>query len=219
MIASPILGRGPVAKPGYPFIAVAGGITLIFWVLNWGLWAALGLVVTALLLNFFRNPQRDVPISDLAAIVSPADGKVVLTDEVQEPEFLSGPARRVAIFMNIFDVHVNRAPVAGRVVASRHRAGKFLAAYKAEVDRVNEKQAILWETAAGPRVLTVQIAGMLARRIVPAVKEGDVLAKGARFGMICFGSRVDLYLPVNCGIIVKVGDRVKAGESVVARWS
>jgi phosphatidylserine decarboxylase len=171
------------------------------------------------LLNFFRNPQRDVPASDLAAIVSPADGKVILTDEVQELEFLGSSARRVAIFMNIFDVHVNRAPVAGRVVTSRHRAGKFLAAFKEEAEKTNEQQAILWETAAGPRVLTVQIAGLLARRIVPAVQEEDVVAKGAPFGMICFGSRVDLYLPQNCDIMVRVGDRVKAGESIVARWS
>ena len=219
MSASHILGRGPVAKPGYLFIAVAGGLTLIFWLLHWGLLATLGLVVTALLLNFFRNPPRDVPVSDLAAIVSPADGKVVLTDEVQESEFLGGPALRVAVFMNIFDVHVNRAPVAGRVVAMRHRPGKFLAANKAEADRVNEQQAILWETTTGSRVLTVQIAGLLARRIVPAVKEGDVLARGARFGMICFGSRVDLYLPLNCDILAKVGNRVRAGESIVARWS
>ena len=219
MSASHILGRGPVAKPGYLFIAVAAGLTLIFWLLHWGLLATVALVVTALLLNFFRNPERDVPLSDLAAIVSPADGKVVLIDEVQTPELLGAPARRIAIFMNIFDVHVNRAPVAGRVVASRHRPGKFLAAYKQDADQVNEQQAILWETPAGPRVLTVQIAGLLARRIVPAVTEGDVLPKGGRFGMICFGSRVDLYLPQDCAIIAKVGDRVRAGESIVARWS
>jgi phosphatidylserine decarboxylase len=219
MSASEILGRGPLAKPGYPFIAVAGGLTLLFWVLHWGLLATLGLVVTALLLNFFRNPQREVPASDLAAIVAPADGKVILTDEVQEQEFVGGSYRRVAIFMNIFDVHVNRAPVEGRVVASRHRDGRFLAAYKQEADQVNEQQAILWETPAGHRVLTVQIAGLLARRIVPAVSEGDILPKGGRIGMICFGSRVDLYLPQNCDIIAKVGDRVRAGESIVARWS
>lgn len=219
MSAFEILGRGPVAKPGYPFIALAGGLTLVFWLLNWGLPATLSLVVTALLLNFFRNPHRDVPASDLAAIVSPADGKVILTDVVQEAEFLGASARRVAIFMNVFDVHVNRAPVAGRVVASRHRDGQFLAANKPGADRVNEQQAMVWETPAGHRVLTVQIAGLLARRIVPAVKEGDVLAKGAPFGMICFGSRVDLYLPQDCAIIARVGDRVKAGESILARWS
>jgi len=218
MSASRILGRGPVAAPGYPLIGVAGGLTLVLYFLNWELLAFLSLVVTAFFLNFFRNPQREVP-SDLATIVSPADGKVILTDEVQELEFLGAPARRVAIFMNIFDVHVNRAPVAGRVVDSRHRDGRFLAAFKEEAEQSNEQQAILWETVAGPRVLTVQIAGLLARRIVPAVTAGDVLAKGAPFGMICFGSRVDLYLPQNCDIMVRVGDRVKAGESIVARWS
>ena len=218
MSASRILGRGPVAAPGYPFIGVAGGLTLVLYFLNWELLAFLSLVVTAFFLNFFRNPQREVP-SDLATIVSPADGKVILTDEVQELEFLGAPARRVAIFMNIFDVHVNRAPLAGRVVDSRHYDGRFLAAFKEEAEQSNEQQAILWETVAGPRVLTVQIAGLLARRIVPAVTAGDVLAKGAPFGIICFGSRVDLYLPQNCDIMVRVGDRVKAGESIVARWS
>jgi phosphatidylserine decarboxylase len=218
MNSSRVLGRGLVAAPGYPFIVAAGGLSLALWLLDWGLAAFLGLTVTALLLNFFRNPDRDIP-TDLAAIVSPADGKVVRVDDVQEGEFLRGPARRVAIFMNVFDVHVNRAPVAGRVVASRHRPGKFLAAFKEEVERVNEQQATLWETPAGERVLTVQIAGLLARRIVPAVSEGEVLPKGGPFGMICFGSRVDLYLPRNCAILVKVGDRVRAGESIVGRWS
>jgi phosphatidylserine decarboxylase len=218
MNSSRVLGRGLVAAPGYPFIAAAGGLTLALWLLDWGLAAFVGLTVTALLLNFFRNPVRDIP-TDLAAIVSPADGKVVRVDEVEEGEFLQAPARRVAIFMNVFDVHVNRAPVAGRVVASRHRPGKFLAAFKEEVERVNEQQATLWETPAGERVLTVQIAGLLARRIVEAVSEGEVLPKGGPFGMICFGSRVDLYLPRNCAILVKVGDRVRAGESIVGRWS
>ncbi len=218
MSATSPLGGGPVAAPGYPFIGAALGLTLVFWLLDWGFPASLSLIGAAFLLNFFRNPQRRSP-PDLAAIVSPADGKVVRVDEVQDQEFLQAPARRVAVFMNIFDVHVNRAPVAGRVVACRHRPGRFLAAFKEEADRVNEQYAVLWETPAGARVLTVQIAGLLARRIVPAVSEGEVLPKGAPFGMICFGSRVDLYLPRNCDILVKVGDRVKAGESLIGRWT
>ena len=218
MSPTTVLGRGPLAAPGYPFIAAFGGLTLVFWLLNWGLLASLGMLATIFLLYFFRNPERTIP-ADLAAIVSPADGKVILVDEVQENEFLLSPARRVAIFMNVFDVHVNRAPVAGRVVVSRHRAGRFLAAFKEEAPRMNEQHAVLWETPAGLKVLTVQIAGLLARRIVPACTEGDVLAKGAPFGMICFGSRVDLYIPRNCVIMVKVGDRVRAGESIVGRWS
>ncbi len=218
MSSSSVLGRGPLAAPGYPFILATGGLTLVFWLLNWGLLASLSMLATAFLLYFFRNPERTIP-TDLTAIVSPADGKVILVDEVSENEFLLSPSRRVAIFMNVFDVHVNRAPVAGRVVVSRHRPGRFLAAFKEEASRVNEQHTVLWETPAGLRVLTVQIAGLLARRIIPAFQEGDVLAKGAPFGIICFGSRVDLYMPRNCGIMVKVGDRVKAGESIVGRCS
>jgi phosphatidylserine decarboxylase len=212
-----VLGRGPLARPGYPFIAIALGLTLLFRAFNWGLAASLTFLAGLFLVYFFRNPGRTIP-ADPADIVSPADGKVILVDEVRENEFLHGPSRRVAIFMNVFDVHVNRAPVAGRVVLSRHRRGRFKAAFREEASRVNEQQAIVWETMAGPRVLTVQIAGLLARRIVPAVQEGDVLPKGAPMGMICFGSRVDLYLPRNCDIIIKLGDRVKAGASIIGRW-
>jgi len=218
MSASSVLGRGLVARPGYPFIGAALGLTLVFWLLGWGFLASLSFMAAAFFLNFFRNPKRLIP-ADPTVIVSPADGKVILTDEVQENEFLQGPARRVAIFMNVFDVHVNRAPVAGRVILSRHRPGRFLAAFKEEAARVNEQQVILWETPANQRVVTVQIAGLLARRIVPAVEEGSVVPKGGPMGMICFGSRVDLYLPRNCDIIVKIGDRVKAGASIIGRWS
>jgi phosphatidylserine decarboxylase len=218
MSSSSVLGRGPLAAPAYPFILVFAGLTLVFWLLNLGLLATVSMLATIFLLYFFRNPGRIIP-ADLTAIVSPADGKVILVDEVQENEFLKSPARRVAIFMNVFDVHVNRAPVAGRVVATHHRDGRFLAAFKEEASQVNEQQAVLWETPTGWRLLTVQIAGLLARRIVPAFTEGDVLAKGAPFGMICFGSRVDLYIPRNCVIMVRVGDRVRAGESIIGRCS
>jgi phosphatidylserine decarboxylase len=218
MSPSSVLGRGLVAKPGCPFIGAAFGLTLVFWLLGWGFMASLSFMAAVFFLNFFRNPKRPIP-ADPAAIVSPADGKVILTDEVQESEFLQGPARRVAIFMNVFDVHVNRAPVAGRVLLSRHRPGRFLAAFKEEAARVNEQQVILWETPANQRVVTVQIAGLLARRIIPAVEEGAVVPKGGPMGMICFGSRVDLYLPRDCDIIVKIGDRVQAGKSIIGRWS
>jgi phosphatidylserine decarboxylase len=218
MPSSSVLGRGFLAAPAYPFIFAFGGLTLAFWLLNLGLLASLSMLATLFLLYFFRNPSRTTP-ADLNAIVSPADGRVILVDEVQENEFLKSPARRVAIFMNVFDVHVNRAPVAGRILATRHRDGRFLAAFKEEASQVNEQQAVLWETPLGLRLLTVQIAGLLARRIVPAFAEGEVLAKGAPFGMICFGSRVDIYIPRNCVIIVKVGDRVRAGESIIGRCS
>ena len=218
MSSSSVLGRGPLATPAYPFILAFGGLTLAFWLLNWGLLASVSMLATLFLLYFFRNPGRTIP-ADLNAIVSPADGRIILVDEVQENEFLKSPARRVAIFMNVFDVHINRAPVAGRVLATRHRDGRFLAAFKEAASQVNEQQAVFWETPTGLRLLTVQIAGLLARRIVPAFAEGDVLAKGAPFGMICFGSRVDVYIPRNCVIIAKVGDRVRAGESIIGSCS
>jgi phosphatidylserine decarboxylase len=218
MSSSSVLGRGFLAAPAYPFILAFGGLTLAFWLLNLGLLASLSMLTTLFLLYFFRNPPRTTP-ADLNAIVSPADGRVILVDEVQENEFLKSPARRVAIFMNVFDVHINRAPVAGQVLATRHRDGRFLAAFKEEASQVNEQQAVLWETPLGLRLLTVQIAGLLARRIVPAFAEGDVMAKGAPFGMICFGSRVDIYIPRDCVIIAKVGDRVRAGESIIGRCS
>ena len=140
-------------------------------------------------------------------------------DEVEESEFLHGPARYVAIFMNVFDVHVNRSPVAAVVKEMRHRPGEYKVASRADAASRNEQQALMLENEAGRRVLVVQIAGLLARRIIGWVHPGQRLAKGERLGMICFGSRVDLYLPRDCHILVKVGDRLKAGSSIVGRWT
>jgi phosphatidylserine decarboxylase len=210
--------RGYIAAPGYPFILACGAAAVLAWLLSWSLTAGVWTLACLFLLYFFRDPERDVPPEE-AAIVSPADGKVIAVDEVQEEKFMRGPAKRVAIFMNVFDVHVNRAPVAGTVAATVHRDGRFLAAFKEEAARANEQQATLLETEQGRKVLMVQIAGLLARRIIFYGRPGDRLAKGERLGMICFGSRVDLYLPESCLITVKPGDRVKAGASLVARWT
>jgi len=207
---------GLIAAPGYPFIA-AGLVLILLGVLmgRAGL-AVLGVAAAGFFAYFFRDPERDIP-PDPQAIVAPADGKVILLDEVEEPQFLQAPARRLAIFMNVLDVHVNRAPVAGTVKALHHREGKFKAAFRQDAGALNEQQALVLE-AGGRRVLVVQIAGLLARRIVPFVKEGQRLVRGERLGMICFGSRVDLYLPREWQVTVKPGDRVKAGASVVGRW-
>ena len=209
--------RGVIATPGYPF--VLGGVILVLlgWALgSWPL-TLVGLAGGGFFAYFFRDPERVVPV-DPAAVVSPADGKVVILDEVREEEFLQAPAKRLAIFMNVFDVHINRAPVSGTVVEAKHRAGEYQAAYKAEAGWRNEQRATLLERQDGRRVLVVQIAGLLARRIVPFVQPGSQVVRGERLGMICFGSRVDLYLPPDCQILVKVGERVRAGSSVVARW-
>jgi len=211
------MGRGKIATQGYPFIGA--GLILIFLgalMARAGL-AVLGLGAAGFFAYFFRDPERDIP-PDPEAIVAPADGKVVLLDEVEESRFLQAPARRLAIFMNVLDVHVNRAPVAGTVKVLQHREGRFKAAFRQDAGWLNEQQALVLEDEAGRQVLVVQIAGLLARRIVPFVQEGQRLARGERLGMICFGSRVDLYLPRDCRVTVKKGDRVKAGASVVGRW-
>jgi phosphatidylserine decarboxylase len=209
--------RGYIAVQGYPLILA--GVVLVFLGLmgGWPWLAGLGVLSAGFFVYFFRDPEREIPLEP-GVIVSPADGLVVQVDEVPEPEFLQGAARRVAIFMNVFDVHVNRSPVAAVVTAMRHRAGEYKAASRRDAASRNEQQALVLENEAGRRILVVQIAGLLARRIIPFVKPGQHLARGERLGMICFGSRVDLYLPADGDIRVKVGDRVKAGSSIIGRW-
>jgi phosphatidylserine decarboxylase len=211
-------GRSLIAAPGYPFILVSLAAALLAWLVGWGFLAAVGGLAGLFFLYFFRDPERAIP-ADGADIVSPADGRVIRVDEVREEQFLQGAAKRVAIFMNVFDVHVNRAPVAGLVAAAEHTDGRFLAAFKDEAEKTNERQATLLTTDEGAQVLVVQIAGLLARRIVPFRSPGDRLNKGERFGMICFGSRVDIYLPTTCEVVVKKGDRLQAGASIVGRWT
>ena len=209
--------RSPIAAPGYRFILA--GVVLVFLgvVGGWPWLSALGLVSGGFFAYFFRDPERVIP-TEPGVIVSPADGLVIRVGEVEENEFLKSPARYVAIFMNVFDVHVNRSPVAGVVKEMRHRAGEYMAASRPDAASRNEQQALVLENSSGQRVLVVQIAGLLARRIIPFVKPGDNLARGERLGLICFGSRVDLYLPGDSQIEVKTGDRVKAGSSIIGRW-
>ena len=210
-------GRGLIAAQGYPLIL--GGVVLILLgvVGGWAWLTVLGVLSGGFFAYFFRDPERDIP-PEPGVIVSPADGVVIRVDEVQESEFLHGPARYVAIFMNVFDVHVNRAPVAAVVREMRHRPGEYKAASRQDAAGRNEQQALMLENEAGRRVLVVQIAGLLARRIIAFVKPGQSLARGERLGLICFGSRVDLYLPGDSQIQVKTGDRVKAGSSIIGRW-
>ncbi|MFZ5447998.1 MAG: phosphatidylserine decarboxylase family protein [Thermodesulfobacteriota bacterium] len=218
MTVSAAKRRGLIAAPGYNFILA--GVVLIFLGLigHWPWITVLGLLASGFFAYFFRDPERPIP-GGPEAIVSPADGKVVFVDEVQENLFLKGAARRVAIFMDVFDVHVNRSPVAGVVTEMQHRPGEYKAAFRQDAAVRNEQQAVVLESETRQRVLVTQIAGLLARRIIPFVKPGQYLARGERFGMICFGSRVDIYLPREADIQVKVGDRVKAGSSIIGRWA
>ncbi|MDX6765929.1 MAG: phosphatidylserine decarboxylase family protein [Candidatus Methylacidiphilales bacterium] len=198
-----------------PFLIVTGLITVLAaWIsLPFALLPGLAF---AYILYFFRDPERPIP-PDPLDIVSPADGRVISVEILEETAFQHGPMRRIAVFLSVFDVHVNRMPVAGRIIKSHHHAGEFLDARNPEIDVRNEAQNWLIETDRGP-VVVRQIAGLIARRIVAWAREGDSLDKGQRFGMIRFGSRTDVYLPVDCEVAVKAGDRVQGGSSVIARW-
>ncbi|MCA9066404.1 MAG: phosphatidylserine decarboxylase family protein, partial [Planctomycetaceae bacterium] len=180
-----------------------------------------GAVVTFLIGWFFRNPQRSVP-PEAGLVVSPADGKVVEIEQLDHDDFVGGPAVRIGIFLSIFNVHINRAPVDGRVIGLTYRPGKYLNALRPESARENEQLAVLMEEHQAPHrgFLVRQITGAIARRIVCWVKPGDELKRGAQFGMIKLGSRTELVMPAEAGleIVTRLGDKVCAGTSILARY-
>ncbi len=199
---------------GWPSIILAGSATLVFSLLGWAIPAVLGLVVVALLLNFFRDPERFVP-SEPGLAVAPADGKVIKVASAKDP--VSGEERTVVcIFMNVFNVHVNRACVAGRVSAMRYWEGKFINASFDKASEHNERLAVQITGTEGDTWTMIQIAGLVARRIIPWAQMGDHLERGQRYGMIKFGSRVDVYLPAGYSPTVSVGQRTAAGQTVIA---
>ena len=219
-----------IARAGGPVIIVLLLLHLIFLVASRlvGSWPAAGFlssvltvlaVVFALLslfsIFFFRDPERKVPQGN-RLVVSPADGRVLGVVEVEETEFLSGPSSRVSLFMNLFDVHVNRFPVSGEVRYKKYRPGKFFNASLDKASLDNESLALGIVCHDSVKVLVRQIAGLIARRIVCNVEEGASLKQGERFGMICFGSRLEVYLPPTARWQVTPGDRVVAGESILA---
>jgi phosphatidylserine decarboxylase len=208
----------PVHREGYRFIAIFGGITLIlFWLgattLGW-----LGVVATAWCAYFFRDPERVTPIRD-GLVISPADGRISHIVQVIPPPELDlprEPTTRISVFMNVFDVHVNRSPVAGRIAHLAYVPGAFLNAELDKASEDNERQALTLDLSDGRRLGVVQIAGLVARRIVKFVNDGDTLAAGQRFGLIRFGSRVDVFLPKGVAPLVCIGQRAVAGETVFA---
>lgn len=207
----------PVAKPGYPLIFSAAFVTLIFALLGMTYLTLLALVVTFCFCGFFRDPDRIIP-DQPGGIVSPADGKVILVDHVDRTSFYDGNCQKISIFMSVFNVHVNRIPFDGNVKKVRHRSGTFLAANLDKASIQNEHNAVFLETADGKSLCVVQVAGLIARRIICKVKPGDDMVRGQRYGLICFGSRLDVYLPENVEIKVAVGDKVKAGASIIGQF-
>lgn len=204
----------PVAVEGYPFIGLFAFVTLILALLGWGFLTFLGLCLTLFSVYFFRNPERVVP-SQADAVVAPADGKVVFVGPVQEERCFKGEAVKVSIFMSVFNVHVNRAPFSGKVVDMFYNKGQFLNASLDKASLDNEQGGIVLESDNGQRLLFVQIAGLIARRIVTYPKVGDLLEKGERYGLIRFGSRVDVYFPAGSEVSVRLGDRTVAGETII----
>lgn len=210
------------AREGWPFIGIAIVLVVIAYALalhfrSWPLWL-LAIVITALALwcaYFFRDPERQGP-RGANLVIAPADGKVLLITQVDEPRFIQGRATRISIFMNVFNVHVNRYPVAGRVDFTWYNKGKFLNAASEKSSLENEQMSVGITTPGGVRILTRQIAGLIARRIVTYSKVGDVAQQGARFGIIRFGSRVDVFVPPTSTVQVKLGDITSAGSTVIA---
>ncbi len=175
---------------------------------------SLGILLSLFIAYFFRNPRREIP--DLQnVILSPADGRIIHVGECREDRFLKEKALKVSIFMSLFDVHLNRAPVSGKVLERNYLPGRFLVANVEKSSLLNEQNAVILETEDRYKILLIQIAGFVARRIVCYAKAGDTLGKGEIFGLIRFGSRVDLYLPPEVKPIVRVGQHVKGGESII----
>ena len=207
----------PIRPEGYPFI---GGFALASLILFW-LWAPLGWLVTlatAWCAYFFRDPPRVTPVRD-GIVVAPADGRVSRIVNAAPPKELDlgeRPLPRISIFMSVFDCHVNRSPVAGRIERVVYRAGKFLSADLDKASEDNERNAFVIATGGGQRVAVIQIAGLVARRIVSFRREGETIGAGARIGMIRFGSRVDVYLPEGTRALVAEGQTAIAGETVLA---
>ena len=204
-----------IDRAGIPFIVIAVGLAaLAAWAGGRG-WAVPFLVLAAFFVFFFRDPDRTAPTGP-NLVVSPADGRVMMAGVEPGPGAPEGKWRQISIFLSPVDVHVNRTPVEGSVTHVEYHPGKFLPAYKAEAGQLNEWTEV-WFERQGRTVVCRQIVGILARRIVCRLKPGDRVSRGQRFGVMKFGSRIDLYVPIDARIMVKAGDRVVAGETVLAQ--
>jgi len=196
-----------MVKEGYTFGLPLLALGVVFYFLQWNVAAVVLVLLALFVFSFFRDPERVIP-NEPGAVVSPGDGRVVV---VTDEPFEGRPGKRVSIFLAVWNVHVNRSPATGTITKMEYRPGKFLAAM------VNEQNVFTLSTDAG-EIVFKQIAGLIARRVVSWKKTGEQVARGERIGLVRFGSRVDLWVPKDAEIVVKVGDNVKGGSSVLARW-
>ena len=204
----------PIVKEGFPFLGIGAGVALLLGLLGWTVVAVAAAGLTLFAAWFFRNPARVIPQGS-GLVVAPGDGTVIAIEEEFESRFLKDRSVRLTIFLNVFDVHVNRIPCEGVVEDIQYQRGAFLLASNPEATLKNEQNALFLRTAQGAKVLCVQVAGLIARRIVCWLSPGERVMRGERFGLIRFGSRMDTYLPLGTELKVAVGQRVKGGETIV----
>ena len=213
----------PIHREGYKFIVIFAVVTAILAIFSSKL-GLIGLVLTLWCIFFFRDPERIIPV-DENIIVSPADGKVVKVefgidapnDIALSSQYKNKKWNKVSVFLNVFDVHVNRIPLSGKIIKANYRPGKFLSANVDEASEQNERNSILLQDDKGNEIIFVQVAGMVARRIISDVKEGQNVKIGDRYGIIRFGSRADLYFPENIEIKALIGQTMIGGETIIAK--
>ena len=203
-----------IAREGWPFLAAAVIVSLVATV-GWGWWSVPLWLITIFILQFFRDPPRVLP-ADADAVIAPADGRVIIVEKARDP-YLDRQALKISVFMNVFNVHSNRSPVDGEVKKAWYFSGKFFNAALDKASTSNERNALWIHTDSGAEVTCVQVAGLVARRILCYVHTRDRVKRGQRFGFIRFGSRVDVYLPLDATAQAAVGDKVYAGQTILAR--
>ena len=204
----------PVASEGWPFIIPLAIVTALLFALGWKNTAVVSLALTLFVLYFFRDPERTVP-QGAGAVVSPADGRVIVVKDIFEPTYLKQEVKQISIFLSVFNVHVNRSPISGTVETVKYNPGKFHVASVDKASLDNEQTAMVISDGKH-KVLVKQIAGLIARRIVCYAEPGDAIRTGERYGLIRFGSRVDIFLPRDADLKVKVGDRVTGARDIIA---
>jgi phosphatidylserine decarboxylase len=205
-----------IAREGWPFVAASFLLTLLASILDWDVLSGVLALVTIFVVQFFRDPVRTPPLGE-GLITSPADGRIVVVGKATDP-ITGAESLKISVFMNVFNVHSNRSPIQGTVRDVQYVPGAFLNASVDKASEQNERCAMVLEDAQGRRLTCIQIAGLVARRILCYAKPGDTLLRGARYGFIRFGSRVDVYCPTSAQALVSVGDKVSAHATPLARW-
>ena len=203
----------PVAAEGWPFILPLAAVTVLCFLFGWKHMGYVAFALFLFVLFFFRDPERTIS-GGKGVVVSPADGKVIVIKDIYEPDYLKQDVKQISIFLSVFNVHVNRTPIGGTVETVKYNPGKFLVASVDKASLDNEQTGMVISDGKN-KVLVKQIAGLIARRIVCYAKTGDTVKAGERYGLIRFGSRVDLFLPKNTDLMVKVGDRIKGSRDVI----